>query len=171
MSRPPAHLSRLAVQHAHTKLKQRNTSHAIPTDYRDVEMSERMTLQAFLGDSRGKPYATGEHWNHLAACRNVLLFGAGHMREQAKLRGEDPQPFIDILALCNHAKESMLAIRRREQKTGKFGLSGDDRIYLAQLVDASAQFWKRQPAWFFRDCVNADLKMGQNNQEKEGKAA
>ena len=168
MSRAPNHLQRLAVQQGMSKLKKRNYSNAIPTDYVPVEITERTALRAMFGEFAQKPSKDEmfKYWDHLAECRNVLMFGAGHMREQTKLRGGDPQVFIDILALCDRVKESMLGIRDREKKTGKFGLSGDDRINLAGLVETSSDFWRAQPAWFFRDCVAAARKVHIQRQQK-----
>ena len=159
MSRPPAHLIRLAVQRAHTKLKQRNTSHAIPTDYAPVEITERTALMGLLGEITATHDDQADYWNHLAECRNVLMFGAGHMREQFKRDGGDPSVYIQILKLCDEAKTAMIAVKRREEKTGKFGVSGDDRSAIIGLVETSSEFWRKQPAWFFRDCVNAARKM------------
>ena len=159
MSRAPRHLQRIAFQRAQHQAKQRNTSHAIPTDFAPVEITERTALMGLLGEITATHTEQAEYWNHLAECRNVLMFGAGHMREQFKRAGGDPIVYIQILKLCDEAKTAMLAIKRREEKTGKFGASGDDRTAIAGLVETSSEFWRQQPAWFFRDCVSAARKM------------
>ena len=170
MSRTPTHLKRLAIQQGNHRIKQRNTSHAVPTDYGAVELTERIALRALFGESTATDAQMQEYWSHLAICRNVLMFGAGHMREQTKRRGGDPQIYIDILDLCDKAKESMLAVKQHHEKTGQVELNGDDRINIAGLVDTSAEFWRGQPAWFFRDCINESEKMHAKLQ-KEKKAA
>ena len=142
--------SSLARVHQHNISKSRlvEKSHIVPTQYKDVELTELGALQAFvLG------HGTGDHWNHLAECRNVLMYGAGHMREQARRRQEDIAPFVEILALCDRAKAALLSIRDREQKTGRFGLSGPEKEVISGLVATSADFWRQQPVWFFGECV------------------
>lgn len=133
--------SSLARVHQHNISKSRlvEKSHIVPTQYKDVELTELGALQAFvLG------HGTGDHWNHLAECRNVLMYGAGHMREQARRGQEDIAPFVEILALCD-----------REQKTGRFGLSGPEKEVISGLVATSADFWRQQPVWFFGECVKS----------------
>ncbi len=159
MSRPPRHLQRLAIQHGKHRIKQRSTSHAIPTDYAPVELTERTALRAMLGEFEVSHETMLGYWDHLAECRNVLMFGAGHMREQAKKRGENPRIYIDILTLCDQAKASMLSMKAHAEEFGKFALTDDEKTNLAGLVETSAEFWRIHPNWFFIECVDASLKM------------
>ena len=57
MSRAPTHLKRLAIQQGNHRIKQRNTSHAIPTDYGAVELTERIALRALFGESQRGGFA------------------------------------------------------------------------------------------------------------------
>ena len=159
MSRAPRHLQRIAYQRAQHQVKQRNTSYAIPTDFAPVEITERTSLMGLLGEIAATNAEQSEYWNHLAECLNVLMFGTGHMREQFKRAGGDPIVYIDILKLCDDAKAALIAIKRREEETGEFVAIGDDRTAIAGLVETSSEFWRQQPAWFFRNCVSEARKM------------
>lgn len=126
------------------------TSHAIPTRYAEVELLEHQCLAAFTGG-----YATPAHWDQLAECRNVLMYGAGHRREEAKAHGKDWAEYQAIIDLCYKVSEAMLSIRDREAKTGKMGVSADQLEILSACIFTSADFWGLQPAWLFRKCVEA----------------
>ncbi len=124
------------------------TSPAIPLAYRDVEMQERLCLVALQGG-----YARPEHWNELAECINVLRVGAGHRREDSKRRGYPHDEHQAVMDLCDEAQAALRNISAREQKTGKFGVSGDECRTLCGLLNSSAAFWPAQPQWLFRECV------------------
>lgn len=126
------------------------TSHAIPTQYAEVELMEHRCLAAFTGG-----YATPAHWDELAECRNVLMFGAGHRREEAKSNGEDWSQYQAIVELCYKVKTVMLDIRDREAKTGKMGINAEQLAILSGCIFTSADFWSHQPARLFRQCVQA----------------
>ena len=97
MSRPPAHLSRLAVQHSHTKLKQRNTSHAIPTDYAPVEITGLARKAPSFRAGMDSAEAEGLRWvqSGVACCSmycRIMLIGAPP-QDAAKYDGDQRTPF------------------------------------------------------------------------------
>lgn len=125
-------------------------SPAIPTAYTEVEMQEHLCLVAFKSGSAGP-----EHWNSLAECRNVLMWGAAHKREEARRDGTDASDYQAIVDLCLRVKTAMLDVAKREQKTGRLGLNAEQLELIAACVMTSADFWPQQPAWLFRECVAA----------------
>jgi hypothetical protein len=129
------------------------SSPVIPTQYREVELQERLCLLAF---ERG--LAGPEHWNSLAECRNVLLYGAGHRLEECRKNKTDGSAYQEVIDLCNEVKLSMQGISHREQTTGRFGMDADQRRALTALVNTSADFWPMQPHWLFYACVTASRK-------------
>ena len=143
-------LRRQRTQSLATKLIASLQSQAVPTNYDEVEMLEHQCLAAFTGG-----YAEPDHWDQLAECRNVLMFGAGHCREDAKAKGQDWSEYQQIVDLCYQVKDAMLAIREREQKTGRMGVNGDQLELLSACIATSADFWSQQPGWLFRKCVEA----------------
>ena len=126
----------------------------LPTHYAEVELTEHLCLAAFRAGR-----ATGDHWNHLAECRNVLIFGAGHCRETARKAGEDASEYQAVMDLCNRAKTAMLAVKDREQRTGKMGLNAEEMEIIAAVIMTSGEFWPLQPQWVFAACVRAVRKL------------
>lgn len=146
MSRHLAHLH--TRQHAAHNARLRNIQagrHMIG-QYDHIEMSERAALDAFRGG-----WALGDHWNHLAECRNVLMFGACHKLVVARAK-TDAAAVREVTRL---ALEALVAIRDREQRTGKFGATADEVNVLSALVETSRDFWTRQPAELFLRCIEA----------------
>lgn len=117
--------------------------------YDEVEITERAALDAFKGG-----WARGDHWNHLAECRNVLMFGACHKLAVATVK-TDAEAVREVTRL---AMTALTSIRSREQKTGRFGCTADELNVLHALVETSRDFWTRQPATLFRQCVEAVRK-------------
>lgn len=144
-----------AIQHRRAQAQAARLSAAlkspvIPTSFEEVEMQEHLCLLAFE-----KFHATPDHWNNLAECRNVLIFGATHKREEAKKVGQEWDKWQEIIDLCYRVKAAMLDIAERENKIGRLGLNAEQRELISACVLASADFWKQQPAWLFRSCVSA----------------
>lgn len=125
-------------------------SPAIPTAYTEVEMQEHLCLVAFKSGSAGP-----EHWNSLAECRNVLMWGAAHKREKARLDGADANDYQAIVDLCLRVKTAMLDVAQREKKTSRLGLNAEQLELIAACVMTSASFWPQQPAWLLREYVAA----------------
>lgn len=132
-------------------------SPAIPTAYADVELQESMCLVAFETGHAGH-----EHWNNLAECRNVLMWGAAHKRNEARRDGRDSTQYQAIVTLTMKVRDAMLDIVKREQKTGRLGLNAEQRELIAACVTTSASFWHQQPACLYRECVLAVRKLNTN---------
>lgn len=139
-------------------------SPVIPTCYAEVEMQEHLCLVAFETG-----HATPDHWNNLAECRNVLMFGAAHKREECRRGGKDATQWQAIMDLCYRVKDAMLAISAREQKTGRLGLNAEQRELVSACVVTSADFWHQQPAWLFVACVSAVRKLNTKTINPKGK--
>lgn len=129
-------------------------SNVIPTQYSEVELQEHLCLVAFRTGT-----ATADHWNELAECRNVLMYGAGHKRQEARRAGSDTSQWQAIIDLCYRTKDAMLQVMAREQKSGRFGLNAEQLEVISACVMTSASFWPQQPAWMFRQCVSAVRKL------------
>lgn len=146
MSRAPSYLNaRLGQRH---RARQHNIQHGrhMIGQYDAIEVTERAAFEAFRGG-----WARGDHWNHLAECRNVLMFGASHKAEEATVK-TDAEAVREVTRL---AMASLVSIRDREQRTGKFGATADELNVLHALVETSRDFWTRQPAWLFNRCLEA----------------
>lgn len=146
--RHKAHIAR-----SHAQLK----SPVIPTAYTDVELQESMCLVAFETGHAGP-----EHWNNLAECRNVLMWGAAHKRNEARRDGRDSTQYQAIVTLTMKVRDAMLDIVNSEQKTGRLGLNAEQRELIAACVTTSANFWHQQPACLYRECVLAVRKLNTN---------
>lgn len=130
--------------------------------YDEVEMTEREALNAFRGG-----WARGAHWNHLAECRNVLMFGACHKIAVSTVKADHEA----VREVTRIALGALTAIREREQKTGKFGCSADELNVLHALVETSRDFWTRQPATLYLQCVDAVRKQVVQTVQERGRVA
>jgi len=149
MTRPPPFLAARQQTARQARLQNIQHNRHMIGQYDAVEMTERAALAAFKGG-----WATGEHWNHLAECRNVLMFGACHKIAVAHVKA-DHEAVREVTRL---AMAAISAIRDREQKTGKFGCTAEELNVLHALVETSRDFWTRQPATLFNQCVDAVRK-------------
>ncbi|MCK0507964.1 hypothetical protein [Aromatoleum anaerobium] len=129
--------------------------------YDEIEMTERAALSAFRGG-----WATGQHWNHLAECRNVLMFGACHKIAVSAVKADHEA----VREVTRIAMGALTAIRDREQKTGKFGANSGELNALHALVETSRDFWTRQPATLFSQCVAAVRKQVVQTIQQRGAA-
>lgn len=149
--------SRLAKRE-HARLTNLQAGRHMIGQYDAVEMTERASLDAFRNG-----WAHGGHWNNLSECRNVLMLGARHKMEVAYAKS-DHEAVRDVTRL---AMDALVSIRSREQRTGKFGATADELNVLHALVETSRDFWQRQPATLFNDCVDgARRQVTQTIQER-----
>lgn len=116
--------------------------------YAEIELTELMCLQAFKSGC-----ATGDHWNHLCECRNLLYVGAGHKVVECRKAGRDPTDYERIIDLCKRGSIAILAIRNREQQTGEMTITDDELEVISGIIATSAEFWPLQPAELFSEVV------------------
>ena len=86
MSRAPTHLKRLAIQQGNHRIKQRNTSHAIPTDYGAVELTERIALRALFGGPAPR-----------SATENAIIGSADGQRGDPGIRSNVGSPNTQVV--------------------------------------------------------------------------
>lgn len=94
----------------------------------ELEMRERMIAEAFTGG-----WATSEHFDNLADMRNVMTLAAAYKND------------TQAQELCSAMRILMANIRERHAKTGKFGVTGEERKFLQVFAEVYRDFWMRQP--------------------------
>ena len=99
----------------------------------EVELTERMALQAFLAGT-----ATVGQFDILADCRDLLTLAAEEKRD------------VGVAAVTDLAGIALLNIKDRYRERGRLGATGDERQALMMLVDVSEDFWRRQSGELFR---------------------
>jgi hypothetical protein len=149
MNRRLSHMLSRRDESRHARLANIQHNRHMIGQYDEIEMTERAALSAFRGG-----WATGQHWNHLAECRNVLMFGACHKIAVSAVKADHEA----VREVTRIAMGALTAIREREQKTGKFGANSGELNALHALVEISRDFWTRQPATLFSQCVEAVRK-------------
>lgn len=110
----------------------------------EVELAERMALQAFLGG-----WADEAQFNVMADCRDLLALAA---------YAKDVK---DILAVCDLAYVALISIKDRYADKRRMGASGDEMQALRVLIDVSGDFWRRQSGELFR-AAHAALERDRN---------
>lgn len=104
----------------------------------EVSLQERMAVEAIRGG-----WASTDHFNVLADCRDMLILAASEKSDKS------------ALAACNLAGVALMNMKDRHARTGKIGASGDEIQALSLLVDVSEDFWKRQSGGLFVDAEDA----------------
>lgn len=107
----------------------------------EVSLQERQCIEALRGG-----WATTDHFNVLADCRDMLSLAA------AERRDDETQAVCDLgfVALEN------MKLRYAEKK--RIGATGDELQALTLMVDVSEDFWKRQTGTLFVDADKALMK-------------
>lgn len=100
----------------------------------EVELTERMALQAFIGAWAGE-----RQFDVLADVRDLLALAAGEKNDAATLH------------LCDLAFEALTSIKHRYLKLNKMGATGEELKALRVLVDVSEDFWRRQGGTLYHD--------------------
>lgn len=98
----------------------------------ELGIAERMSIEAIRGG-----YATTDHYDTLADCRNMLTLGMTIRRDQSI----KPACDLGLIALQN--------IRDREKLTGKIGATGNELNALLLMVGTSEDWWPRQGGTVF----------------------
>lgn len=104
----------------------------------EVSLQERGAVMALRGG-----WATTDHFNVLADCRDMLVLAANEKN--------DPS----AIAACDLAGIAMMNMKDRYAEKQKIGATGDEIRALELLVDTSEDFWKRQSGGLFVDAEAA----------------
>lgn len=110
----------------------------------DVELAERMLIEAFAGG-----WANTKHYDGLANMRNVMVLGAAYKEDKATLH------------ICDAMWIIMANLRDRYAKTERMGVTGDELKMLRAFADTYRDFWRRQTMHFFKACCReANIALG-----------
>ena len=104
----------------------------------EVCLQERAAVLAVRGG-----WATTDHFNVLADCRDMLMLAANEKSDSS------------AIAACTVAGIALMNMKDRHTEKGKIGATGDEIQALELLVDASEDFWKRQSGGLFVDAEAA----------------
>lgn len=104
----------------------------------ELSLTERQSVEAYSGG-----WATTEHYDNLADCRDMLTMAAAERNDK------------DVLAICELAYHALVGIKIRYKQTAKMGVKGDELQALRALVETSEDFWKRQSGGVFETHYNA----------------
>ena len=104
----------------------------------EVCLQERAAVLAVRGG-----WATTDHFNLLADCRDMLTLAACERNDKS------------TIAACELAAVALMNMKDRYAEKGKIGATGDEIRALELLVDASEDFWKRQSGGLFVDAEAA----------------
>lgn len=104
----------------------------------EVCLQERSAVLAVRGG-----WATTDHFNVLADCRDMLMLAANEKSDSS------------AIAACTVAGIALMNMKDRHTEKGKIGATGDEIQALELLVDASEDFWKRQSGGLFVDAEAA----------------
>ena len=88
-------------------------------------------------------WATTDHFNVLADCRDMLMLAANERDDKS------------AIAACTVAGIALMNMKDRHKEKGRIGATGDEIQALELLVDASEDFWKRQSGALFVDAEAA----------------
>lgn len=104
----------------------------------EVSLQERGAVLALRGG-----WATTDHFNVLADCRDMLVLAANEKSDQGA---------IDV---CTLAGIALLNMKDRHAEKGRIGATGDEVMALELLCNISEDFWKRQGGGLFVDAEKA----------------
>ena len=104
----------------------------------EVSLQERQCIEALRGG-----WATTDHFNVLADCRDMLSLAAAEKRDDA------------VQAVCDVGFVALDNMKARYAKLKRIGASGEELQALMALVDVSEDFWKRQSGGLFVDADKA----------------
>ena len=116
----------------------------------DVELAERMLIEAFAGG-----WAGTKHYDGLANMRNVMTIGAAYKNESG------------VLSICDAMRIVMANLRDRFASTERMGVTGDELRLLRAFADTYRDFWRRQTMHFFKVCCReANIALGYESERK-----
>lgn len=104
----------------------------------EISIQEQMAVNALRGG-----WATTDHFNLLADCRDMLILAASERGDKS------------TIVACDLAGIALMNMRDRHADKGKIGATGDELKALSLLVTVSEDFWKRQGGNLFVDAEAA----------------
>lgn len=104
----------------------------------EVSIQERMAVAALRGG-----WATTDHFNMLADCRDMLVLAANEKGDKG------------AIATCDLAGVALMNMKDRHAEKGRIGATGDELQALDLLCNVSECFWKRQSGGLFVDAEAA----------------
>lgn len=104
----------------------------------EVCIQERAAVLALRGG-----WATTDHFNLLADCRDMLTLAACERNDRS------------TIAACELAAVALMNMKDRYAEKGKIGATGDELHALDLLTSTSEEFWKRQSGGLFVDAEAA----------------
>ena len=104
----------------------------------EVETAERTALMGLTSS-----WGNTSHFNVLLDCQQMLVLAASHKHDD------------EAVKMGQAADVALKNIRDRWHKTGRVGVTGDERAMLGALIDYSADWWRRQSGALFADAYIA----------------
>lgn len=104
----------------------------------EINIQERMAVQALRGG-----WATTDHFNLLADCRDMLILAAKERNDKS------------AVVACEAAGIALMNMKDRYIEKKRMGATGDELAALDLLCDISEEFWKRQGGGLFIDAEAA----------------
>lgn len=104
----------------------------------EVSLQERQSVEALRGG-----WATTDHFNVLADCRDMLVLAASEKNDQS------------AIVACDLAGVALMNLKDRYLEKKRMGATGDELQALDLLVTISEDFWKRQGGGLFIDAEAA----------------
>jgi hypothetical protein len=117
----------------------------------EASLQERGAVLALRGG-----WATTDHFNVLADCRDMLVLAANEKSDRS------------AIAACDVAGIALMNMKDRYAEKGRIGATGDEIRALELLCDASEDFWKRQGGGLF---VDAEAALGRARQMRAEEAS
>lgn len=115
----------------------------------EICIQEQMAVNALRGG-----WATTDHFNLLADCRDMLILAASERGDRS------------VMIACDLAGIALMNMRDRHADKGKIGATGDELKALSLLVTVSEDFWKRQGGNLFVD-AEAELHRARQMRAEE----
>lgn len=115
----------------------------------EICIHEQMAVNALRGG-----WATTDHFNLLADCRDMLILAASERGDRS------------VMIACDLAGIALMNMRDRHADKGKIGATGDELKALSLLVTVSEDFWKRQGGNLFVD-AEAELHRARQMRAEE----
>lgn len=119
-------------------------------DELEIELKERMAVDSF-----GFGGGTKEHFLHLLDAMNLLLI-AGKSSESRRYAMEKAE---------QDYKPVMESIQARFDRTGKWGMSGEELLTMRHMISFARTFWMRQPTELLRVCQRELVAFYQSEQK------
>jgi hypothetical protein len=122
-------------------------------DETDLELKERFAVDAFAIGA-----ANQEHFLHLQDMLNLMLIAgqSSPARQYALEKSEkDYKPVVT-------------SIQARYERTGKWGMTGEELMMMRHMVSFARTFWMRQPTELLRVC---QAELVAFHKEQQGVAA